>query len=101
LGQLAQESSSDAGGGPDLTLNYQYDPTLHTLSSVTDNLNGATGYTWNSLGQLVQQSLYVGGTLRATVAYGYDAAGQMTSLSRSAGGVQIGSMYGYDKNGAH
>jgi len=84
---------------PTVTLDYTYDSNGNR-TSLTDSLGGSISYSYDGDNQLTSLGLSVSGTLDAQVTMGYDAAGNLTGLMRTAPSVSsdtITSSYSYDQ----
>jgi RHS repeat-associated protein len=83
-----------------LTLTYGYDA-AGNKTSVTDSLGGQTTSTYNANNQLTSRT-YTGPEVSSSVSVGlnYNAAGQLTTLTRLSGATTVGqTSYSYDLAG--
>jgi RHS repeat-associated protein len=94
--QLTASTSGVDSGQPSVTLTSSYAPD-GSLVSLSDNLStaGTTTYTYDAADRLTNLSASYGGDGGPQVALGYDAAGNLTSISRtdsaeSSGGTGTG-----------
>jgi RHS repeat-associated protein len=91
--------TSSTGGQPNVLLTSGFDANHHR-TTLADNLTsaGLTTYTFDLALRLTQESQSFGGTSGPQVAFSYDAASNLTSLSRTigGGGTQVNTTLSYD-----
>ena len=100
LGRELTESTSGGGAGqPSVTLTAGFDA-VGNRTSLTDNLSavGRTTSTYDALDRLSTVSRSLGGASGPQVAFGYDPASRLTSLSRTIGvtGTAVATSFVYD-----
>lgn len=96
-GRVLTEDNAGTPGLPHMVLTYGYDAE-GGLTSVSDNLGTATGYSYTDRGQLAGASLSVGGVLGPNTVFGYDDAGRLADETRQEGatGPTVETVFGYD-----
>ncbi len=96
-GRVRTEDNAGTPGVPHVVLTDGYDA-AGNLTSVSDSLGGVVGYSYSVRNELAGASETVSGALGANAAFGYDAAGRQTGVTRKegTGGATIGTTLGYD-----
>jgi YD repeat-containing protein len=79
--EVASFSDTGTSGLAQVTLTYAYDPNGNE-TSVSDSLGGAVSYTYDPRDELTNETLSGTGISAEAVAFGYDAAGRLTGLTR-------------------
>lgn len=102
LNRLQSSTQSNVPGLADFTLNYTYDD-MGNVTSVTDNYGVQVGSTYDARNRLQARSWQGGGIAGALVRFGYDAAGNKTTVQRYSdlAGTQLVGQSAYTFNAEH
>jgi RHS repeat-associated protein len=98
-GEETSQVDSGTAGLPTVTLTYSYDPDANR-TSMSDSLGGVVSYTYDARDRLTSMTLSGSGISAEGVTFGYDAAGNMTGLTRYSNlaetAVVASTTYAYD-----
>lgn len=102
LNRVQSTTQSNVPGLADFTLNYAYDD-MGNVTSVTDNYGVQVASTYDVRNRLQNRSWQGGGITGALVRFGYDAAGNKTTVQRysDVAGTQLVGQSAYAFNGEH